>query len=124
MRRFFLLLLIFPLAGCYADQKKQLLTCDRDGQQLAKSQISKEPLVGNPFLSWGNENELCMGLHGYRLIDGVCPAKNVNPDPKRFPDGWILIKLLKSKSVECYEPSSWAGRQIRRFERLLNQTSN
>jgi hypothetical protein len=64
MRWFLSLLLIFPLAGCYADQKKQMSACDRDGQQLAKSQIAKGPLVGNPFLSRGNANERCMGLYG------------------------------------------------------------
>lgn len=94
-------LLLLPLAGCYADQKAQLAACEK----TAAGSPSRA-LPGEPF----KQIQACMAGAGYRFIgwnDGVvCDLASVVQGKSS----------LTSTGAECFEPKGWLALKIYRLE--------
>lgn len=95
------LLLLLPLAGCYAGQKAQLAACEQ-----AANRSPSRTAPGEPF----KQIQGCMDEAGYRFIgwnDGVvCDMASV-------VQGRISPT---STGAECFEPKGWLARKIYRLE--------
>ena len=93
MRRAAAALLMIPLCGCVADQKKRFATCQYSmARQFGKEQTL---LVG--------EVETCMTMNGFKLqISKGCPDDTISE-----------INLL------CYEPKTWLGQIGHKIELAL-----
>lgn len=95
------LLSLLPLAGCYADQKAQLGTCEKIA---GESPSHNAP--GQPF----KQIQACMDQAGYRFIgwnDGVVC------DMGAVVQGRISAT---GTGAECFEPKSWLALRIYRIE--------
>ena len=93
------LLLILPLAGCYAGQQKQLASCE------ASARFPK-PVPGQPFKAI----QACMGDAGYNFIgwnDGVVCDMGAVIRGQRSVSGGDVI---------CFEPKNWLERKLYRIE--------
>ena len=104
MHRFRLLLpllLILPLAGCYAGQQKQLVSCE-----ASAAAAFPKPVAGQPFKAI----QSCMDGAGYAFIgwrDGVVCDMGAVIRGKSSPTGGDVI---------CFEPKNWLDLK---FYRLL-----
>ena len=104
MPRFRLLLpLLFtlPLAGCYADQQKQLASCE-----TSAAAAFPKPVAGQPFKAI----QACMSNAGYNFIgwnDGVICDMGAVVRGKPSPAGGDVI---------CFEPKSWLALKLYRWE--------
>ena len=97
LRDFLPLLLALPLAGCFADQKAQLATCETAAPRTG---------AGQPFQSIRN----CMDQAGYRFIgwdDGVVCGLGAVVKGRRLADGTDAL---------CFEPKGWLALKIYRIE--------
>jgi hypothetical protein len=67
--------MFLPLAGCYADQEKQVATCEIEARRAFPD---VDPTKENAFNPWstpfGHSMELCMQAHGYErnVLDERC----------------------------------------------------
>ena len=101
LRHLLPLLLLLPLAGCFSDQQKQLLSCQADA-----ARAFPRPPPGQPFKSV----QACMEKSGYRFIG--------------WNDGVVcdMSALVRGKSsstggdVLCFEPTGWLARKLYRME--------
>ncbi len=101
MRWLLVLVLGFPLAGCFADQKRQVAACEIEAlKTYPGEQLETSPKVGS-FM------QTCMAAHGYawHIIDERC---NVSFTTERNP--------------YCYIPDNPIGRWIYQLE--TSQNSN
>jgi hypothetical protein len=100
-RSFVTLLLLLPLAGCYADQKSQLAVCEK-----AADQSPSHSAPGQPF----KQIQSCMDQAGYRFIgwnDGVvCDMGSVVQG----------VMSPMGSGAECFEPKGWLALKIYRIE--------
>jgi hypothetical protein len=93
MRRAAAALLMIPLCGCVADQKKTFATC----QYPMARQFGKEQTL------LAGEVETCMKINGFKLqISKDCPDDTISG-----------INLL------CYEPKTWLGKIGHKIEMAL-----
>jgi hypothetical protein len=93
MRRAAAALLMIPLCGCVADQKKTFATC----QYPMARQFGKEQTL------LAGEVETCMKINGFKLqISKDCPDDTIRG-----------INLL------CYEPKTWLGKIGHKIEMAL-----
>ena len=95
------LLVLLPLAGCYADQKAQLGACEKIADRS-----SSRTAPGQPF----KQIQSCMDRAGYRFIgwnDGVvCDMASV-----------VQGRMSPTSSgAECFEPKGWLALKIYRIE--------
>lgn len=100
-RTFVTLLLLLPLAGCYADQKSQLAVCEK-----AAGQNPSHSAPGQPF----KLIQTCMDQAGYRFIgwnDGVVCDMSAVVQGVMSPMG---------SGAECFEPKGWLALKIYRIE--------
>ena len=100
-RLLWLLLLTFPLAGCYAGQQTQLVSCEG-----AAAAAFPRPLPGQPFKAI----QACMDKAGYNFIgwrDGVVCDMGAVIRGTRSPTGGDVI---------CFEPKNWLELKIYRIE--------
>ena len=63
------LVFVLLLAGCYSDQRQQLAAC----QLQAQSRNRAGETADRAIMQQDSEIELCMGAHGYELIESDCP---------------------------------------------------
>jgi hypothetical protein len=97
LRRFLPLLLVLPLGGCFADQKTQLATCEKEAPGAG---------VGQPFKSIQG----CMDQAGYRFIgwdDGVVCGLGAVVKGRPLKDGTDAL---------CFEPKGWLALKLYRIE--------
>jgi hypothetical protein len=95
------LLLTLPLAGCYADQKKQLALCEAGAPHTDK---------GQPLTSI----QACMDKAGYRFI-----AWNYGSGVQVDCDLGAVVAGAPSPlgtDAQCFQPKSWLGLKIYRIE--------
>lgn len=100
-RTFVVLLLLLPLAGCYADQKARLAACEK-----AADQHLSHAAPGEPF----KQIQTCMDKAGYRFIgwnDGVVCDMAAVVQGRMSPTG---------SGAECFEPKGWLALKIYRVE--------
>ncbi|HUO02881.1 MAG TPA: hypothetical protein VMU31_08885 [Rhizomicrobium sp.] len=100
-RTFVTLLLLLPLAGCYADQKAQLASCEK-----AADRSPSHSAPGQPF----KQIQACMDQAGYRFIgwnDGVVCDMSAVVQGTMSPTG---------SGAECFEPRGWLALKIYRIE--------
>jgi hypothetical protein len=101
LRPLLVLLLLLPLAGCFSDQEKQLVTCQSDA-----AAATPKPTAGQAF----DRVRACMDKAGYRFIgwdDGVvCGLAPLMRG--QLGDGGI--------ATLCFEPKSWLARRLYRLE--------
>lgn len=99
LARFLPLLLLFPLAGCYEAQHKQLAECDAQA-----AAAFPKPVPGQPLKAI----QACMEKAGYRFIgwnDGV------------VCDMASLIRGQSNRGAAiCFEPKDWLALKIYRLE--------
>jgi hypothetical protein len=101
IRTFVILLLLLPLAGCYADQKAQLAACEKTADRSPPNDATGEPF---------KHIQSCMDQAGYRFIgwnDGV------------VCDMAAVVKGQLSATgtdAECFEPKGWLALRIYRIE--------
>src|ERR1700761_7372335 len=101
VRAFMTLLLLLPLAGCYADQKAQLGTCEK----IARESPSRNA-PGQPF----KQIQACMDQAGYRFIgwnDGVVCDMGAVVQGRMSATG---------SGAACFEPKNWLAARIYRIE--------
>ena len=94
-------LLLLPLAGCYADQKAQLGTCEN-----AARENPARNAPGEPF----KHIQACMDQAGYRFIgwdDGVVCDMGAVVQGRTSATG---------SGAECFEPKNWLALRIYRIE--------
>jgi hypothetical protein len=97
----FLALLTLPLAGCYADQQKQLATCEASATHTGK---------GEPLKSI----QACMDQAGYRFIAWDNPG-----GPQITCDMIAVVRGTPSSDgtdALCFEPKGWLALKIFHFE--------
>jgi len=96
-RQFLPLLLLLPLAGCFADQKSQLAACESSAPKSG---------AGQPFQSV----RACMDTAGYRFIgwdDSVVCGLGAVVKGQPLADGTDAL---------CFEPKGWLALKIYRIE--------
>ena len=97
LRHFLPLLLVLPLAGCFADQKMKLAACETAAPKSG---------AGQPFQSIRS----CMDQAGYRFTgwdDGVVCGLGAVVKGRTLNDGTDAL---------CFEPRSWLALKIYRIE--------
>ena len=100
-RLFLPLLLLLPLAGCYAGQQKQLASCE-----ASAAAAFPRPVPGQPFKAI----QACMSDAGYNFIgwnDGVVCDMGAVIRGRRSATGGDVI---------CFEPKNWLERKLYRIE--------
>ena len=91
------LLLLLPLAGCFADQKSRLAACEISAPKTG---------MGQPFQSVRD----CMDKAGYRFIgwdDNVVCGLGAVVKARPLTDGTDAL---------CFEPKGWLALKIYRIE--------
>ncbi len=97
IRRFLPLLLLLPLAGCFADQKTRLTACEAGAPKTG---------AGQPFKAI----QSCMDQAGYRFIgwnDGVVCGLSAVIKGRTLAGGADAL---------CFEPKGWLALKIYRIE--------
>ena len=93
------LLLLLPLAGCYAGQKKQLAVCEAgatrsgEGQPLKSIQACMDS-AGYRFTAWDNTGNVQSDCDMGALIKGA--PSDTGTDAHCFePKGWLALKIYR-----------------------------
>lgn len=97
LRRLLPLLLLLPLAGCFSDQKQQLMACEASAPRTGQ---------GQPFKAI----QSCMDQAGYRFIgwdSGVVCGMAAVVKGQPLKDGSDAL---------CFEPKGWLALKFYRIE--------
>jgi hypothetical protein len=89
-------LLAFPLAGCFADQKQQVASCELEAMHLYPGKQSVDDL-----LNIHDYIRTCMQAHGYEFS----PSQSACESSATMVD-----------DPSCYAPMSWVGQLLYRLE--------